>query len=657
MPTNVGLMLASQLPLPNAFAWQALLLQLAILGLYQPALTLWNSLIFILLISWQGWRLTQQRPPLSPTQINLLLVPLLVILLLQIKALGVLILMLHILLLAAIGRSFMLKQRQDAAQLIWVHYFALACSFIFYQQIALALLIAALLVLNMYLQHRLFAAAEYKIEPKRLFVVVAITIPIWLGLFLLFPRLPPLWQMPNQNIATTGLSDNLDPGSIERLVQSDALAFRVSFQSALPPRAEWYWRAKIYEDFDGRSWQVNARFAQQLPASVSTNPYTASLQYQLLVEPTYQRDLFSLGLPLSWSEPVKQRAAGLLAYPNTVAQRISYQVSSTLQPIPLSSAAEQHLNLRQHQANPKSRRFGEELADQYNRNSEAIINALAAHFQQNAFYYSLTPPRLGADAIDAFLFESRTGFCSHYASATAVILRAAGIPARVVGGYQGGDWQQSQQYLMVRQRDAHAWVEYLADGQWQRFDPTAAIAPERILEGIEQTLTLDERALLAGWQNNWLGKLAMQWSHLDYFWSVWVLGFNQRDQQQLWQRLAAWQHWLTVLKVLALLVLTALIAFLCWSAAKKATSPNQLRQLICKTFGHEPAKGCTVARWLEHYALQYPAHAPLFTELSQLYEKSVFAADQSAAKLLALKLKQQRKLLRKLARLESSAEL
>lgn len=237
MPTNVGFMLASQLPLPNAFAWQALLLQLAILGLYQPALTLWNSLIFILLISWQGWRLTQQRPPLSPTQINLLLVPLLVILLLQIKALGVLNLMLHILLLAAIGRSFMLKQRQDAAQLIWVHYFALACSFIFYQQIALALLIAALLVLNMYLQHRLFAAAEYKIEPKRLFVVVAITIPIWLGLFLLFPRLPPLWQMPNQNIATTGLSDNLDPGSIERLVQSDALAFRVSFQSALPPQS------------------------------------------------------------------------------------------------------------------------------------------------------------------------------------------------------------------------------------------------------------------------------------------------------------------------------------------------------------------------------------------------------------------------------------
>lgn len=656
MLTNVGLMLASHLPLPHAFAWQALLLQGVLLGLYQPALTLWNSLLFAILISWQGWRLTQQRQPLSSRQINLLLVPLLIILLLQIKTLGVLNLMLHILLLAAIGRSFMLKQRQDAAQLIWVHYFALACSFIFYQQIALALLIAALLILNMYLQHRLFAAAAYKIEPKKLLQIVAITVPIWLGLFLLFPRLPPLWQMPNQNIATTGLSDNLDPGSIERLVQSDALAFRVSFQTALPPRADWYWRAKVYEDFDGRSWQVNARFAQQPPFSTSTNVQADLLQYQVLVEPTYQRDLFSLGLPLSWSESIKQRAAGLLAHPNTVAQRISYQVNSTLQAVPLSSAAEQQLNLRQHHANPKSRRFGQDLAEQYQGNSEAMISALAAHFQQNAFYYSLTPPRLGADAIDAFLFESRTGFCSHYASATAVILRAAGIPARVVGGYQGGDWQQNQQYLVVRQRDAHAWVEYLADGQWQRFDPTAAIAPERILEGIEQTLTLDERALLAGWQNNWLGKLAMQWSHLDYFWSVWVLGFNQREQQQLWQRLAAWQHWRIVLMVLALLVLTALIALLCWSVAKKATAANQLRQLICKTFGHEPAKGWTVVRWLKHYALQYPEHASLFSELSQLYEKAVFAADQSAATMLRLRLKQQRKLLQKLGKLEGCAE-
>ncbi|CAM5225728.1 transglutaminase family protein [Alishewanella longhuensis] len=641
-------MLVSALPLPKHFAWQALLLQAAVLGLYQPALPLWNTLLFSLLLAWQAWRIKHRHNALTPRQINWLLAPVLCVLLLQFKHLGMLNLMLHILLLAAVGRSFTLSQRKDAVQLIWVQYFALTCSFIFYQQIALALLIAALLGLNLYLQHRLFAAAELAIQPRRLALILCTTLPLWLGLFLLFPRLPPLWQMPNQNIASTGLSDNLDPGSIERLVQSDALAFRVSFLSARPSREDWYWRAKVYEDFDGRSWQINPRFSQQNRSAAPAESFAEVLNYQLLVEPHYQRDLFSLGLPLSWSEPVKARPAGLVTYSNTVAQRISYQLTSVLKAIPVESAAEQQLNLRQHNANPQARRFGQQLANQYPGDSNAIVQALAAHFQQNAFYYTLTPPRLGNNAIDQFLFESRSGFCSHYASASAVILRAAGIPARVVGGYQGGDWQQNQQYLLVRQRDAHAWVEYLHNAQWQRFDPTAAIAPERILAGLEQTLTLSERALLNGWQDNWLGKLAMQWSHLDYFWSVWVLGFNQRDQQRLWQQLANWQHWSTFL--ISLLLATAVtIVWLVWFFWRtEPVSPNRLRQQLCKALASEPEAGTTVSSWLQHYVAHYPEHALLFDELRNLYERSVFANDEQAAKLLQQRLKQQRRLLKTL---------
>lgn len=641
-------MLVSALPLPKHFAWQALLLQAAVLGLYQPALPLWNTLLFSLLLAWQAWRIKHRHNALTPRQINWLLAPVLCVLLLQFKHLGMLNLMLHILLLAAVGRSFTLSQRKDAVQLIWVQYFALACSFIFYQQIALALLIAALLGLNLYLQHRLFAATELAIQPRRLALILCTTLPLWLGLFLLFPRLPPLWQMPNQNIASTGLSDSLDPGSIERLVQSDALAFRVSFLSARPSREDWYWRAKVYEDFDGRSWQINPRFSQQNRSAAPAESFAEVLNYQLLVEPHYQRDLFSLGLPLSWSEPVKARPAGLVKYSNTVAQRISYQLTSVLKAIPVESAAEQQLNLRQHNANPQARRFGQQLANQYPGDSNAIVQALAAHFQQNAFYYTLTPPRLGNNAIDQFLFESRSGFCSHYASASAVILRAAGIPARVVGGYQGGDWQQNQQYLLVRQRDAHAWVEYLHNAQWQRFDPTAAIAPERILAGLEQTLTLSERALLNGWQDNWLGKLAMQWSHLDYFWSVWVLGFNQRDQQRLWQQLANWQHWSTFL--ISLLLATAMtIVWLVWFFWRTVPdSPNRLRQQLCKALASEPGAGTTVSSWLQHYVTHYPEHALLFDELRNLYERSVFANDEQAAKLLQQRLKQQRRLLKTL---------
>lgn len=638
------------LPLPKHFGWIILFIHVCLLALYQPVLPIWNTLLFLSLILVQGLRLRQQRAAFTPTKINLLVAPLLLWLLVQVMQLGMLNVMLHILLLATIARSYTLAQREDAHQLLWVNYFALACSFIFYQQISMAMLIFSLLALNLYLQYSVFAAAPAIIQPKRLGFSILFTLPIWLGLFLLFPRIPPLWQMPNQSMATSGLTDRLDPGSIERLVQSDALAFRASFQSTRPPREEWYWRAKVYEDFDGRSWQINSRFAQPQQNLVTSQPETSvKVHYQLLVEPTYQRDLFSLGLPTSWSFPLTAQAAGLLTYPNPVAQRISYQTSSTLQPIPLQSLSEQQLNLRQNNANPQTRRFGQQLAEQYQGDGAAIVEALNNYFQQQPFFYSLTPPRLGNHAVDQFLFESRIGFCSHYASAAAVVLRAAGIPARVIGGYQGGDWQQNQQYLLVRQRDAHAWVEYLLDNQWQRFDPTAAIAPERILEGIEQTLPFNERALLSGWQDNWLGQLALQWSHLDYFWSVWVLGFNQKEQQQLWQSLRHWPYWSALFRLLAITLFIVVLAALAY-LLKQQKNRNQPRQLICKALGYQPDADKTVSSWLKGLATINPSQAELLNEIIRLYEQSVFANDAAAGRLLQQRLRQQRKALLKLTR-------
>ncbi|WP_423186472.1 transglutaminaseTgpA domain-containing protein [Alishewanella sp. d11] len=642
-------MLAGQLPLPKAFAWQALLIQSALLALYQPALPFWNSLLFAALLGWQGWRLWHNSEALTQKQLNLLVAPILVLLLWQWGQLGVFNLMLHILLLAAIARGFTLTLRREAQQLIWVHYFSLACGFIFYQQMALALMIIAVMGLNLYLQHRLSAAEELPLQPKRLSLLFLMVLPIWLGLFLLFPRLPPLWQIPNQNIASSGLSDTLDPGSIEQLVKSDALAFRVRFQSDIPERPDWYWRVKVFEDFDGRSWRINSRFKERAVSSTNFRSEQPRISYQLLVEPTYQRDLFSLGLPLEWSEPLISRPAGLIAYPNLVTQRISYDSTSVLSPIPLASAAEQALNTIQHAANPQSRQFGEQLAQQYQGNGLAIVQAIATHFQQQDFYYSLTPPRLGSNAIDQFLFSSRIGFCSHYASATAVILRAAGIPARVVGGYQGGDWQEQQQYLLVRQRDAHAWVEFLDNGQWLRFDPTAAIAPERILQGIEQTLNSNDRALLTGWQSNWLGQLALQWSHLDYFWSMWVLGFKQQEQQELWQKIASWLNWLNWLSIIVLCLALTSITYLLWRYfARKAAKRASLRAVLVDALNNEPALGETVAAWLKHKAQQNPEAAALLEELGELYQRSVFANDQQAAIALRKRIKQQQRQLKQL---------
>jgi transglutaminase-like putative cysteine protease len=651
-------MLAQNLQLSRHWRWVAAFLQATMLLLYQPAFTPLTNGLFILLLLWLGIRLWQQAKSLSARQINWLLAPVLLLLLLQTRSVGALNLMFHVLLLAAIGRSFSLQLRRDAIQLVWVQYFAISCAFIFHQQILLAGLIFSLLAVNLYLQFQLFAPNGQPLRLTPLLKTCVLALPLWLGLFLLFPRLPPLWQMPNQQQAVTGLGNELDPGSIEQLVQSDATAFRVGFDGSPPPRQQWYWRAKVYEEFDGRRWLQHSRFERRRAPEPAAPQVVVSdtqpLNYQILAESSFQRDLFSLGVPVSWSDNIKPRAASLLQSNQVISQRLSYQVSSLLSPVPQSSEAELRLNLQTAAANPQSQQLAIELKQQHGSDGHAISTALARLFREQAFYYTLQPPLLGNNAIDQFLFQSRSGFCSHYASASAMLLRAAGVPARVVGGYQGGDWQASQQYLIVRQRDAHAWVEYLQDGYWHMFDPTAAIAPERILQGLEQALSQPERDLLAGWQPGWMQQMALQWSHLDYLWSVWVLGFNQQQQAELWLMLQSWlDYWRWLLGVMVGIGISLLLWLLYWQQQRRQLmrlAPDYWRRRVFAELPEPDQPGESVHSWLKKLAQVNPDAAVPLQQLAASYERVVFAAKPEAASALQQQLRQQRKKLRALKR-------
>lgn len=651
-------MLAQNLQLSRHWRWVAAFLQATMLLLYQPAFTPLTNGLFILLLLWLGIRLWQQAKSLSARQINWLLAPVLLLLLLQTRSVGALNLMFHVLLLAAIGRSFSLQLRRDAIQLVWVQYFAISCAFIFHQQILLAGLIFSLLAVNLYLQFQLFAPNGQPLRLTPLLKTCVLALPLWLGLFLLFPRLPPLWQMPNQQQAVTGLGNELDPGSIEQLVQSDATAFRVGFDGSPPPRQQWYWRAKVYEEFDGRRWLQHSRFERRRAPEPAAPQVVVSdtqpLNYQILAESSFQRDLFSLGVPVSWSDNIRPRAASLLQSNQVISQRLSYQVSSLLSPVPQSSEAELRLNLQTAAANPQSQQLAIELKQQHGSDGHAISTALARLFREQAFYYTLQPPLLGNNAIDQFLFQSRSGFCSHYASASAMLLRAAGVPARVVGGYQGGDWQASQQYLIVRQRDAHAWVEYLQDGYWHMFDPTAAIAPERILQGLEQALSQPERDLLAGWQPGWMQQMALQWSHLDYLWSVWVLGFNQQQQAELWLMLQSWlDYWRWLLGVMVGIGISLLLWLLYWQQQRRQLmrlAPDYWRRRVFAELPEPDQPGESVHSWLKKLAQVNPDAAVPLQQLAASYERVVFAAKPEAASALQQQLRQQRKKLRALKR-------
>lgn len=631
-------------------------IQLAVLLLLQQAFAGWVTAVFALLICYRLFSVLQAKRPVSLKLVNILAGIIAVGFFLQIKQAGVLHFMLQILLLAATARLLALQHLYEARQLVWVHYFLLASCFILHQDMLVAMLILLVLLANLYSHFRLFSPANARLNWPQLGRTMVIILPLWLAMFLLFPRLPPFWQIPNAKLASTGLSDQLDPGSIEQLVQDDSLAFRVEFDIGLPSRQQLYWRARLYEDFDGRSWQVNSlrQNASRSRSNVSYNGNSAELvSYRVIAQASQQSGLFALASPVSSSSNVFIAASGMLSSPKPVSQRLSYQVSSILEPVAVLSEQEQRLNLRLAPGNPATRQFATELKQQYPQTA-ALIQAIAGHFRQQPYFYSLTPPLLGANSVDAFLFDSRTGFCSHYASATALILRYAGIPARVVGGYQGGVWHPQQGYLAVRQREAHAWVEYLDNGAWQQFDPTAAVAPERILNNLDSVLPEDERALLyAGWrQLELLQAMRQQLMHLDYYWSVWVLGFNDNSQRDLWrsikQHLPAIGYSLLVL--LALSLLYGLIHLLrLRRPAYQTAATRVLYQHLATMLANKPAQQ-SISVFLRDCAADFPAHSDWLLKVIALYDSAVYQNDAQALQQLKNLLQHQRSELRSLRR-------
>ncbi len=385
-------------------------------------------------------------------------------------------------------------------------------------------------------------------------------IPLAALLFFLFPRLAtPLWGAPANAGARTGLSDRMAPGSISELSLSDAVAFRVDFNGLSPPQAQRYWRGPVLARFDGRVWSSlpRARFGQLATRGPQTLEYTVTL------EPHNLQWLFALEFVASLPQPaagdaLPAAAAGRLAMltsdqqllsTQTVARAIRYTVRSTLgDSFPAGSADERRDNLRLPQGNPRTVAFARELRSR-SVSDRAFIAALLDWLRQQGFVYTLAPPPLEGDIVDGFLFDTRSGFCEHYAAAFVVLLRAAGIPARVVTGYQGGEINPDGGYMIVRQSDAHAWAEALLDDTWQRFDPTAAVAPSRIEGGLGAAMPQGEPVpYLARLDMTWIKNLRLHWDAVNYQWQRGFVGFNTQQQRELWREvgIGSMRGWMIV---------------------------------------------------------------------------------------------------------------
>ncbi len=637
------------------------LVQLALLALLANAFPLWSLGIYAMLLLAKLPQLFSPqpqslRPAWSLTLSNVMAVVIVAALLLFNLSGGLLHLMIHLLMLAAILRLLGFRQHDlaDFRQLNWVHYFLIACCFILNQSLAMALLIFALLLLQLSCHYLGFAANNSRLPLKSALKLSLWFLPLWLGLFLLFPRLSPLWQLPISQQATTGLGDELNPGSIEQLVESDALAFRVEFNGQRPGSSDLYWRARIYDQFDGRSWRMAER-AEPSRFDGMRAPPGLTMSYRLVAEPHQQRHLFSLGIPQFVQHELRVNTLGLLSTRQPLSQRISYSLTSVLLPVPLEpglkhnwkqpapTAAQsattgyiaQYLTLPD--GNPKTRALAAELASQ-STSPQMLVDLIGRHLQQG-YRYTLTPPLLSGQQIDQFLFESQAGFCSHYASATSFMLRAAGVPSRIVGGYLGGEWRDDGSYLQVRQRDAHAWVEYLQDGQWRRFDPTVMVEPDRLNSSLDQLLSAAELLRLQGnWAQHmaWSKRLLQQLEDLDYYWSLWVLGFDNDRQQDFMTMLKDWLQQLqqlnwrfllsTVLVIIALPLLLLTVRH--GLRQRRQPMPEWLQRQLMPFAIKAPQQ--TIQQFLRQLSTMYPATTEELMALDQTYQQLVFNEDVTA---------------------------
>ena len=458
------------------------------------------------------------------------------------------------------------RTHRDAAAAAFLGYFLIVTNFLYTQSIPTALLMAGALVA---ITWTLVGFSAPNRAPRANLNTAALLLahaaPAALALFLLFPRVQgPLWGLPQDAYAAmSGLSESMSPGMLASLALSDAIAFRAEFVGASPPPPLRYWRGPVLWDFDGRTWTIGPQFLANFdPPSGGRATY----RYGVVLEPHHRNWLFTLETAASVPENARYTSDGQILARSPVRGRMRYDLSSMV--APASRRQEQSSFLRRALIvppgfNPRASALAAEWRSAAKTDDEVLSRAIA-FLRRGHYLYTLEPPLLGADSVDEFLFTTKAGFCEHFASAFVFLMRAAGVPARVITGYQGGELNPVDRIITVRQSDAHAWAEvFLAGRGWVRVDPTAAAVPGRLDSGLANSVPQAQQPLMMRADLEWLHALRYQWEAAAHKWNVWVLGYNPERQRDLmgyvgmhdadWRALTATLF--TVLGIMTLLLL------------------------------------------------------------------------------------------------------
>lgn len=476
-------------------------------------------------------------------------------------------------------KLFEIKSLRDISLIVQLAFFAIVVTFLFSQSIfvALTMLVAVFLLITALIDFQHAKSGQkrqaYSEKDHLRFAtkMVLYAIPLAIIIFIFFPRTgTPLWGLPHDAFqAKTGLSDEMSPGKISNLVDSKEVAFRVQFHSRIPEPAKTYWRGPVLWAFDGHTW--SAPLSQLMAMKKITLGHPANpIEYTITLEPHNNIWLFALDQPGMIPDDALLSTEMQLLARKPVNHLLRYELTSYLDyslPWLGRVSPERYLYLPVDSA-PRARQYMQALLQQY-PDKAGVVNAVLQHFRNRQYYYTRHPPQLSGDPTDAFLFDTKRGYCEHYASSFTVLMRLAGIPARVVTGYQGGEMNPLSNYMIVRQSDAHAWSEiYLKGKGWLRVDPTSVIPAGNIENANDvdrfRSDLFDSRKLS---ELNWFTASARQlqyaWDMVNNRWNQWVIGYSNQKQKSLFKAIGipeiTWRG-LSYVLIITLSVFTLLIA-------------------------------------------------------------------------------------------------
>ncbi|WP_299774152.1 DUF3488 and transglutaminase-like domain-containing protein [uncultured Pseudoteredinibacter sp.] len=593
--------------IPRPALWWLLLAQGAVILPLMQYLPLWLIAVWAVCV---GWRIQVVRGVFDAPKVMVkvpLALTMVVALVLSYGKLFALEPLVALLLLAFLLKLLELQSQRDVLLLLLLGFFVASTQLLFstsiiaflYAIISFTFLMAAFMAL-----HTATATHSFWHSLKTSSVITLQAIPLALVLFFIMPRIGSLWTVPlSDGNAKTGFSDSMEPGNISQLSKDYSPAFRVDFtDKKAPVQSSLYWRGLSLSSFDGRRWELpfqdrddNMRYrriAQEQRkhnygwqvefASYRRKDNSPYIDYQVMMEASFQPWLFALTTASVGAKDVLSTPDYLFLSKRPVSQRFLYQARSypefKRQGQSLGPSERYQNTLLPSGSNPRATALAQQWREAGDSDRRVIANAMRLF--QREFAYSLQDTLLSElNPVDDFLFSRKRGYCEHFASAFVVLMRAADIPARVVLGYQGGQWNEEEKYLLVSQADAHAWAEvWLPEQGWTRVDPTSAVAPERIELGfrdyIQQSSTANEQNGFAELrQSPLLMQLQMQLDAINYSWQSWVLSYDQDQQMIFFQKvLGGQEHWriVAVLMGASTFMLALLALWLWWRARPEA---------------------------------------------------------------------------------------